>query len=372
MDVIRATYRLDVEAAAAGARAEAILLEQTVELPRAAVRDPFVEQQILGRVEEIAPHPSGGSLATIAFPVSTSALDPAQLLNLLFGNCSLQADVALADVELPPALLEVLRGPRFGVAGIRKVLGVYERPLTCTALKPMGLSPAALGGLCRTFARAGIDVIKDDHGLADHDFCRFEDRVRACQAAVEQVAEEVGQRSMYVPNLTGAPQALAAQLRFAEDCGVRGVMVAPMLVGLPAFWELCRERASVPVLAHPAFAGALRIEPAVLLGTIFRAFGADAVIYPHWGGRFSYGPELCRSLAERLRRPWGALEPALPVPAGGMSVERTAEVIEFYGRDAMLLIGGSLYEAGDALYERSRVFAEGVRRFAAEPSGDRS
>ena len=37
-----------------------------------------------------------------------------------------------------------------------------------------------------------------------------------------------------------------------------------------------------------------------------------------------------------------------------------------------LLIGGSLYEAGDALYERSRVFAEGVRRFAAEPSGDGS
>ncbi|PJF46286.1 MAG: ribulose 1,5-bisphosphate carboxylase, partial [Candidatus Thermofonsia Clade 3 bacterium] len=36
-------------------RAEAIALEQSVELPRAAVRDPHIVENILARVESIAP-----------------------------------------------------------------------------------------------------------------------------------------------------------------------------------------------------------------------------------------------------------------------------------------------------------------------------
>jgi len=39
----------------------------------------------------------------------------------------------------------------------------------------------------------------------------------------------------------------------------------------------------------------------------------------------------------------------LPVPAGGMSVERAAEIVRAYGNDAMLLVGGSLLAAGDGL-----------------------
>jgi ribulose-bisphosphate carboxylase large chain len=33
------------------------------------------------------------------------------------------------------------------------------------------------------------------------------------------------------------------------------------------------------------------------------------------------------------------------MPAGGMSVQRTAELLDFYGRDVMLLIGGGLLSA---------------------------
>jgi hypothetical protein len=37
------------------------------------------------------------------------------------------------------------------------------------------------------------------------------------------------------------------------------------------------------------------------------------------------------------------------------------EVVRFYGRDTMLLIGGSLLAAGDALPARTRAFVELVR-----------
>jgi ribulose-bisphosphate carboxylase large chain len=365
-EFVRATYRLSVEADRVEARAEALHLEQTVELPRDAVSDAYVEREILARVESIQADPGGGFRAVVAYPVATTAWDPAQLLNLLFGNTSLQPEVELVDVELTPSLIDVLGGPRFGIEGLRKAIGVAGRALTGTALKPMGLDAEALADLARTFARAGLDLIKDDHGLADHPFCRFEDRVRACQAAIDSVAADTGHRALYVPNLTGTPETLFRQLELAADAGVRAAMVSPMLVGLPLFSELARSRSPLPLVAHPALAGAQRIAPAVLLGTLFRAFGADAAIYPHFGGRFSYSEAVCRDLAERLREPLHSLRPALPIAAGGMSVERVPELLAFYGVDTMLLIGGSLYRAGPALLDRSREFVHAVRRASGE------
>ena len=44
MELLRVTYRLEVPAAQAEARAAAVALEQTVEVPRPAVRDAFVER----------------------------------------------------------------------------------------------------------------------------------------------------------------------------------------------------------------------------------------------------------------------------------------------------------------------------------------
>ena len=34
------------------------------------------------------------------------------------------------------------------------------------------------------FAKGGIDLIKDDHGLANQNYAPYEERVRACCAAV--------------------------------------------------------------------------------------------------------------------------------------------------------------------------------------------
>lgn len=361
---LRAVYHLAVGAEDVARHVEALRYEQSVEVPPGAVRDPFVQKEILPLVESVEPA-AGGFRATLAYATATTANDPAQLLNVLFGNCSMLPEVTLVDVELPRSLRDALGGPRHGVSGIRERLGVFGRPLTCSALKPMGLSPEALGDLCRRFAVAGIDVIKDDHGLADHAFCPFEARVEACQRAVELAEQETGHRKLYAPNLIGAPRALAEQLRIARERGVQAVLVAPFLVGLPTLFDLVRAPDGPIVLAHPAFAGTSRIAPAVLHGRLLRAWGADAVIFPHAGGRFAaYDETVCRDLARRLREPAEPLRPALPVAAGGMRVERVEELVSFYGADVMLLVGGQLLEAGPALAERSRAFVERVARAA--------
>ncbi len=216
-----------------------------------------------------------------------------------------------------------------------------------------------LAKLAGTFARAGIDVVKDDHGLANQSFSPFAERVPAVQRAIATANAETGNRTIYAPTFSGSPKALAEQARVARDCGVGAALVAPLLVGLGTFVEMRREFGLV-LLAHPAFAGAARVAPPLMLGKLFRLFGADATIFPNHGGRFSYGRETCLAIAAAARDPWEDLRPALPVPAGGMSVERVGEMIADYGSDTMLLIGGGLLTAGDALGERSRAFVEKV------------
>jgi len=367
-DEIEVVYRLRTGAQDVGARADALMLEQTVELPRSALRAALAREPVLGRVLATEPSGAGEFLVTIAQPASAAANDPAQLLNLLFGNCSLQPDVELVDVRLPEPLARSLGGPRFGTAGIRSLCGVQGRALTASALKPMGLSVDEAAALCSTLALSGIDLVKDDHGLADHSFNPFVPRVRACMAATDAAAQVTGRRTIYAPNLIGSPATVLRMAREAAELGVQAVMVSPMIVGLPFLNELVRGL-GMPVLAHPAFGGATRIAPEALLGKLFPVYGADAVIFPNTGGRFSYSAAVCSGIAAALRSPAAATPPALPVPAGGIRVNTVSAVLEAYGADTMLLVGGSLLDSAGTpeLLSRSRRFVEAVHAFPYHP-----
>lgn len=374
-------YRLECPTEAIDARARALAIEQSIEMPAEAVRDERVRAEVIGEVVAIEPAADGENRfeVRIALALETTGGEPGQLMNMLFGNASLQSGVDLVDVDLPDSALAQLPGPRFGIDGWRAAVGVAgHQPLSCTALKPQGLAPQALADLAYRFARAGIDVIKDDHGIADQASAPFAQRVPLVQQAIARANREkasldsrlAGHRSVYAPTLSGGPRRIEAQLRIAHDEGVGALLACPMLIGVPTFVELVRSEAGVPLLAHPALAGHLRVEPPLLLGRLFRLFGADATIFPNRGGRFGFSRAQCLQIATRARETLGAHRPALPVPAGGMSVARVEEILAEFGCDTMLLVGGDLLAAGDQMPARAAQFAERVAQAGQPTEGD--
>jgi len=369
-ELIVVTYRLHGPAAHAQQRAQILALEQSIEMPAEAVIDQRVLREVVARVESVEPQADGASHVRIALSVESVGDDPGQLMNMLFGNSSLHGDVEVVDIALPASLASLFGGPNHGVAGLRKLTGVQARPLTCTALKPIGSTPDALAALTRTVAVAGIDLIKDDHGFANQASAPFEARVEACQRVVDTVNTERrdSRRALYLPSLWGHHGQMQRQIEFARHLGVQGFLVAPMNCGVATFNALAREHRDCAFMAHPAMAGSCKLAPPMLLGTLFRVFGADAVVFPNHGGRFSYSQALCRAIARAARAPWSdaPIKPALPVPAGGMVVERVPEIVREYGRDSVLLIGGSLLAARARLAERSRAFVEAVDAAARE------
>ena len=168
---IEAVYHVRCDAQTIEERARAIAIEQSIEMPLAAVTDDYVRSEIVGRVEDIREKEHGLFEVRITLAAETVRHDAGQLINMLFGNSSLHADVVLDDVVLPAELVNAFGGPRHGLNGLRQRVEASTRALTCSPLKPQGLPAAALAELARRFAHGGVDYIKDDHGLADQARC---------------------------------------------------------------------------------------------------------------------------------------------------------------------------------------------------------
>jgi ribulose-bisphosphate carboxylase large chain len=340
----QAVYHIRADAASIEARARGIAVEQSVEMPPGAIADPAILRDIVGTVEGIADLGDGLFEARVGLAEATVGDDAGQLLNMAFGNTSLHEDVVLHDLVLPPAMEAAFGGPRHGLAGLRARAGTGPRALTCSALKPQGLDAAGLADLAERFARGGLDFIKDDHGLADQAYSPFTERVRACAAAVRRAAAATGRPTRYIPSLSGHFGEIERQLAMARAEGIDTVMIAPMIAGVSTLQGLVAAHPDFAFVTHPTLSGAARVSPA-LFARLFRLFGADGVIFPNHGGRFGYSTRTCLEIAAAAREPWGEISASIPVPAGGMTLQRVDELLRFYGKDAMLLIGGALLSA---------------------------
>lgn len=350
-------------------RALHLAREQTVEIPEGVVAASR-EAASVGRVERVAGG-DGRFEVEISYPAAAVGDDLPQLLNVLWGNVSLQRDVRVVAVDWPADLLVSLPGPAFGVEGLRALAGAGERPLTATALKPLGLAARELARLAAECALGGIDLVKDDHGLADQAWAPFRERVLTVQEHVSRANRASGGRTLYAPNLTGPVDRLDERLETLREAGVRVAMVAPLLVGLDAVRSLA-ERSGVALLAHPAFAGSYcgesaGLAPELLFGDLFRLAGADAVIFPNAGGRFPFTFDDCRRIEGRLRAPLGGAASSFLMLGGGIDAALLAQWIPRYSMDTIWLIGGSLYANAD-LRAAAREMVDVARRVPARPS----
>ena len=351
-DRLLVTYELGCEGDEdAFAIARAIAYEQSVEVPEDVV-PPDLAPSVVGRVEEMARAGKRRWRAVLSYPEKIIGSSVPQLLNVLFGNVSLQRRVRVVDLAWPAGLAAALPGPRLGIPGVRRLLPHADgRALLSTSLKPIGLSSRELAAYARRFARGGVDLIKDDHGLADQASAPLAERVGRIQAAVSAAARETGRESLYLPHLTGPLEELPSRLELLRREGVRGALILPFLLGLDSVRWLARESGLV-LLVHPAWSGTLfapghGLAPEIVYGDLLRRLGADCVGHVNAGGRFPMSVATCEAIHERLRRPLPGVLPAFPVVGGGVRVDTLPPWAARYGPDTVFLIGGSLYQQRD-------------------------
>ncbi len=363
-------YRIFGNESEARAKAEDICIEQTVEFPAHEVPEGVIRDHVFGRIELFERFDNDSFRAIVSYAVEIAAGELTQLLNVIFGNSSIKPGIRVEHLDLPETLLRNFKGSRFGRDGLRKLLNVPKRPLLSTAIKPMGLSCTELADLAYRFALGGMDMIKDDHGLTDQRCSPFAERVKRCADAVQRAGRESGSPPIYIANVTAPNNEVLKRARIAKEAGAGGLMVAPGLVGYDCMRELAEDDGlALPILTHPALQGSFvtgnsGMSHGVVFGQLARLGGADATIFPNFGGRFSFSRRECREIADAASEPMGTLKSIFPAPGGGMSIERVPEMIETYGRDLIFLIGGGLFTHGPDLMANCRYFRSMVENIS--------
>jgi ribulose-bisphosphate carboxylase large chain len=362
------TYRLFGSETDARARAEDICIEQTVEFPADEVPPGIIRDHVFGRIESFDAWDVESYKAVISYAVEIAAGELTQFLNVVFGNSSIKPGIRVEHLDLPESLLRFFKGPRFGREGLRSLVNAPTRPLLSTALKPMGLSSRELADLAYQFALGGMDIIKDDHGLTDQRCSPFEERVSRCAEAVRKGNRETGRRTLYVANITAPHSEVVKRAIIAKHAGAGGLMVAPGLIGFDLMRELAEDNSiALPILTHPALQGSFvtgrgGISHGVIFGKLARLAGADATIFPNFGGRFSFSRGECKEIADATSSRMSHLKAIFPAPGGGMRLDNVLEMFETYGRDLIFLIGGGLFQHGPDLVENCQYFRNMVEK----------
>ncbi len=357
MSEVTAVYSIITDSSSLEKKAEEIALGLTV---GSWTNLPLLEQEQLknhkGRVvmiKEVGEERGSGKTVGeihIAFPGANFSKDIPAILTTTFGKLSLDGEIKLVDLKFDHDLLSYFPGPRYGIAGIRDKLHVYDRPLIMSIFKGViGRDLDYLLNQLREQALGGVDLVKDDEILFENPLTPLEKRVAAGKKVLDQVYEETGHRTLYAVNLTGKTFELRDQARKAKDLGADVLLFNVFAYGLDVLQSLREdEEIALPIMAHPAVSGAFTssekygFSHALLLGKLERLAGADFSLFPSPYGSVALDRDKVMAVKEELIKET-QIKSVFPVPSAGIHPGLVPLLIQDFGKDCVINAGGGVH-----------------------------
>lgn len=288
----------------------------------------------------------------IAYPIANFSTSMSALMTILFGNISASGMIRLIDVAFPKKFIAQFQGPKFGVQGLRDILGAPDRPLLNAMIKPnIGWTPDEGAELFYRACKGGVDVIKDDElMLADSAFCPLTERVSKFMAAEKRVFEETGEHSLYAVNISDETAKVRDNAYRALEAGGNCLMVNVYTTGFDTLKMLADDpNINVPILAHVNFAGTMAsstytgISAPLLVGKITRLAGGDFQINGHPFGKFPVSYKLFYRCFKFFTQPWWNIKPMMYACSGGTTQLAVEKIVKAVGTDVMLAAGGGVH-----------------------------
>jgi ribulose-bisphosphate carboxylase large chain len=327
--------------ARAAARVEALRLAEN------AVREPSLP---------FAGSPRGAAATwrrayvTLSWPLESLGPSLPNLLATVAGNLfelRQLSGLRLLDLRLPEAFAASYPGPKFGIAGTRRLASVDKGPLIGTIIKPsVGFGPEETAALVKTLCEGGIDFIKDDELQSDGPGCPFDERVRAVMAVINTHADRTGKKVMFAFNLTGDLDQMRRRHDLLLAHGATCLMASLNSVGLVGMIELARF-SQLPIHAHRNGWGYLSRHP--LLGwsyvawqKIWRLAGSDHMHVNGLANKFSEPDESVIASARACLTPLFETKPCtvMPVFSSGQSAKQAPGTYAGLGSTDLIFAAG--------------------------------
>ena len=254
----------------------------------------------------------------------------------------------LLDLEFPASFVQNYTGPRFGIAGARKLTGVVDQPMIGTIIKPsVGMSPAETAALVKTLSEAGIDFIKDDELMGNPPHSPFDERVDAVMRVINDHAQHTGKKVMFAFNITDELDLMHEHYNKVLRSGGTAVMMSLNSLGIAAVKKIC-DQGALAVHGHRNGWGMINRAP--LLGIEFPAYqklwrlaGVDQLHVNGIQNKFWESDDSVVCSIRACLQTIGVGETVLPVVSSG---QWGAQAPETYRRtqtvDLLYLAGGGI------------------------------
>ncbi len=281
----------------------------------------------------------------------------------IFGMKALK-NLRLIDVTLPKSYIKHFKGPHFGNAGIRKMMGVKKRPLTGAVPKPkIGFSALEHAKIGFETWMGGFDFVKDDENLTSTSFNRFNDRVKLMTKMRAKAEKITGETKSAFINITAETEEMKRRAKLLSDNGWKYCMIDVVVTGTAAVHTM-RDYCSdlgLAIHAHRAMHASFDRNPKhgmtmQFLAKINRLMGVSQIHSGTAVGKLVGSKDEVIAIADTLRekkvkgrkkmlldQDWGNIKNAFPVSSGGLHPGLVPDVMKIYGNELVLLVSGGIH-----------------------------
>jgi len=324
---------------------------------------PKKMKEIQARAFEVS-----GNFVKIAYPGDLWEPGNApQLLSGIAGNIfGMKAlkNLRLIDVTFPKSYIKDFKGPKHGIAGLRKILKVKKRPITGAVPKPkLGFSAAEHARIAHETWLGGFDLVKDDENLTSQKFNPFLKRVKLMTKMRDKAEKETGDTKDALLNITAETKEMEKRAKILHNYGWRYAMIDVVVSGVSAVQTLRNTLGDygMAIHAHRAMHASFDRDEKhgitmQFLAKLMRLIGVDQIHSGTTVGKLVGGPKEVHSIADTLRKTnlkqvkgyllnqnWGNIKPAFPVSSGGLHPGLVPDVIKVFGDDLCLLVSGGIH-----------------------------
>ncbi len=292
-------------------------------------------------------------IVKVAYPVALWETDNlAQLLSGIAGNIFGLKEVEALRVEdaiFPEKYVRYFEGPAFGVDGIRDYLGVYDRPVLGTIIKPkLGLTAKEHAQVAYKAWANGVDLVKDDENLTSQSFNNFYDRIRYTLEAKKKAEEETGEKKIYAANVTAQPDEMLRRAEFVKANGGGCVMLDILTAGLSALEYLRKQDYNMIIHGHRAMHGAFTRHKDQGISMLFiaklaRLAGVDELHIGTVVGKMEGEKNEVMEIREFLMKPWYGVKRVMHVASGGLHPGLVEALYKMTGKDVIINMGGGIH-----------------------------
>lgn len=292
----------------------------------------------------------------------------------------MERGIRVYDIRFPRKMVEAFPGPRYGIDGVRDMLGHDEHqrkmPILGTVPKPkVGRNAQEQAMLARRLWTAGdasYDFIKDDENLTSLPFSTFEDRCREVLAVQREIEEKTGKKKIYLCNTTHSNiEKMLAHANLIKENGGRCMMIDVVTSGFAALHYMRLKNPELIMHGHRAMHGFITRESGpgitgegelfgfsvsmLTLAKIYRLLGIDSL---HVGSPKAkmedYGESemIANAMSTDITEPnaqfkslgqnWFGKKKVWPVASGGLHPGVLDKVVEKFGPDCYIQLGGGV------------------------------